>query len=75
MQAGGAYEAQPHENSTKRNGFIPKLNTDALYPSRSELQSIMCKKKNQNLEKPGLCSGPSIRSAIDMNPTCQSNFI
>jgi len=45
MQAGGAYEAQPHENSTKRNGFIPKLNTDALYPSRSELQSIMCKKK------------------------------
>ena len=51
MQAGGAYEAQPHENSTKRNGFIPKLNTDALYPSRSELQSIMCKKKKSKFGK------------------------
>jgi hypothetical protein len=25
-QADGAYEAQPHENSNKRNGSIPNLN-------------------------------------------------
>jgi len=33
LQAGGACEAPPHENSTKHNGSIPKLNTYALYPS------------------------------------------
>jgi hypothetical protein len=43
--SGGASEALPHEVGARPSRSEPKLNTHALYPSRSELRGITFKKK------------------------------
>ena len=45
--SGGASEALPHEVGARPSRSEPKLNTHALYPSRSELRGITF--KNQPL--------------------------
>ena len=44
--SGGASEALPHEVGARPSRSEPKLNTHALYPSRSELRGITFKNKN-----------------------------
>jgi len=46
--SGGASEALPHEVGARPSRSEPKLNTHALYPSRSELRGITFKNKIQN---------------------------
>jgi hypothetical protein len=41
--SGGASEALPHEVGARPSRSEPKLNTHALYPSRSELRGITFK--------------------------------
>jgi hypothetical protein len=43
--SGGASEALPHEVGARPSRSEPKLNTHALYPSRSELRGITFKNK------------------------------
>jgi len=40
LQADGASKAPPHESRTRLSWPKPKLNTHALYPSRSKLRGI-----------------------------------
>ena len=56
--SGGASEALPHEVGARPSRSEPKLNTHALYPSRSELRGITFKNKINGGEKNGklLCS-------------------
>ncbi|WP_449568313.1 hypothetical protein [Methanothrix soehngenii] len=44
--SGGASEALPHEVGARPSRSEPKLNTHALYPSRSELRGITFKNKS-----------------------------
>jgi hypothetical protein len=46
--SGGASEALPHEVGARPSRSEPKLNTHALYPSRSELRGITFKNKPQS---------------------------
>jgi len=46
--SGGASEALPHEVGARPSRSEPKLNTHALYPSRSELRGITFKNKNNS---------------------------
>jgi len=45
--SGGASEALPHEVGARPSRSEPKLNTHALYPSRSELRGITFKNKHE----------------------------
>jgi hypothetical protein len=56
--SGGASEALPHEVGARPSRSEPKLNTHALYPSRSELRGITFKNKKE------ACGG-SFRSRPD----------
>ncbi|HPL21939.1 MAG TPA: hypothetical protein PLY74_13245, partial [Methanothrix soehngenii] len=49
--SGGASEALPHEVGARPSRSEPKLNTHALYPSRSELRGITFKNKLRNALK------------------------
>ena len=46
--SGGASEALPHEVGARPSRSEPKLNTHALYPSRSELRGITFKNKRRD---------------------------
>jgi len=48
--SGGASEALPHEVGARPSRSEPKLNTHALYPSRSELRGITFKNKKSASE-------------------------
>jgi len=59
--SGGASEALPHEVGARPSRSEPKLNTHALYPSRSELRGITFKNKDK---KSTLDEGTGIRKGI-----------
>jgi hypothetical protein len=49
--SGGASEALPHEVGARPSRSEPKLNTHALYPSRSELRGITFKNKKRSISR------------------------
>ena len=51
--SGGASEALPHEVGARPSRSEPKLNTHALYPSRSELRGITFKNKSESRPEAG----------------------
>jgi len=64
--SGGASEALPHEVGARPSRSEPKLNTHALYPSRSELRGITFKNKTiikifQYLQRSGLSPNGQVR--------------
>src|SRR5690606_25599140 len=62
--SGGASEALPHEVGARPSRSEPKLNTHALYPSRSELRGITF--KNKSFDN---------RSTLALQPHSKSRFL
>ncbi len=71
--SGGASEALPHEVGARPSRSEPKLNTHALYPSRSELRGITFKNK-QNWAKDLIDQLIDIKETVDRRKPIHCNL-
>ena len=67
--SGGASEALPHEVGARPSRSEPKLNTHALYPSRSELRGITFKNKIKLGEYSSDLQFPKARAPLGWDAT------